>query len=137
MDLGIEGKVALVMGASKGLGRAIAWHTLPRRARGSRSASRSPERLDEAAAEIGGETATFEADTADLESTRRASGTGCRRARRQRRDPGDEHGRAAAGWGAGRSTEDGRRAYRELVLAPRALIDAVLPACGRRVGGGS
>ena len=66
MDLGIEGRVALVMGASKGIGRGIAG-ALAREGAKVAMASRSLERLDEAAAEIGGETATFEADTADLD----------------------------------------------------------------------
>ena len=66
MDLGIDGRVALVMGASKGIGRGIAG-ALAREGAKVAMASRSLERLDEAAAEIDGETATFEADTADLE----------------------------------------------------------------------
>src|SRR3954466_8734219 len=66
MDLGIEGKTALVMGASRGIGRAIA-AVLAREGLQVAMASRSRERLEEAAKEIEGETAVFEADTSDLE----------------------------------------------------------------------
>ena len=54
------------MGASQGIGRGIA-EALAREGAKVAMASRSLEKLDEAAAEIEGETATFEADTADLE----------------------------------------------------------------------
>jgi 3-oxoacyl-[acyl-carrier protein] reductase len=66
MNLGLSGRVALVMGASRGIGRGIAG-ALAREGARVALASRSPERLEEAAAEIGGEVATFAADTADLE----------------------------------------------------------------------
>ena len=49
MDLGIEGKVALVMGASKGIGHAVA-HSLAHEGARVAIASRSPERIEEAAA---------------------------------------------------------------------------------------
>ena len=65
MDLGIEGRVALVMGASKGIGKAIAT-ALAREGARVAIASRSRARLEEAAAEIGGETAVFEYDTGEL-----------------------------------------------------------------------
>src|SRR3954447_11945377 len=66
MDLGIEGKTALVMGASRGIGRAIA-AVLAQEGVKVAMASRSRERLEEAAKEIEGETAVFEADTSDLD----------------------------------------------------------------------
>ena len=65
MDLGIEGRTALVMGASRGLGRAIAARLAGEGARVAIS-SRSPEKLEQAAAEIEGELRAFPADTEDL-----------------------------------------------------------------------
>src|SRR4051795_6481667 len=70
MDLGIEGRVALVMGASKGLGRAIA-ASLAREGARVAVASRSRERIEEAgtaiAADMGGELRPFAADTGDVD----------------------------------------------------------------------
>lgn len=71
MELGLEGRVALVMGASQGIGKAIA-AALAREGARVAIASRSRERLEEAAAEIG-EVAVFEADATDSEGWR-----GCR-----------------------------------------------------------
>ena len=51
MDLGIEGRVALVMGASKGLGRGVA-ESLAREGAKVAIASRSREQLDATAEEI-------------------------------------------------------------------------------------
>lgn len=64
MDIGITGKVALVCGASAGIGRAIA-HALA--AEGARVAmtSRSRERIEHAAAPIGAQALVH--DTADLD----------------------------------------------------------------------
>ncbi len=66
MDLGISGRTALVMGASRGIGKAIA-EALAREGARVAMASRSRESLEEAAAEIEGEMVTFEADTSDLD----------------------------------------------------------------------
>src|SRR3954451_21763468 len=66
MDLGIYGRTALVMGASRGIGRGIA-AALAREGARIALCSRSRERLAEAAAEIGGETAVLEADASDLD----------------------------------------------------------------------
>src|SRR4051812_50132104 len=63
MDLGISGKTALVMGASRGIGRAVAAALAGEGARVA-MASRSRERLEAVAAEVEGETAVFSADTA-------------------------------------------------------------------------
>src|SRR4029450_8535507 len=66
MDLGIEGRVALVMGASRGIGRGIA-AALAREGARVAIASRSLASLKETAAEIAGGAGAFEVDTADLE----------------------------------------------------------------------
>ena len=61
MDLGLDGKVALVGGASKGLGLAIARELVAEGARVAIS-SRDRERIDAAAAEIGATGFVFDAD---------------------------------------------------------------------------
>ena len=124
MDLGIEGRVALVLGASKGIGRGVA-SALAREGARVAMASRSLENLAEAAGEIGGETATFQADTADLE--------------RMAALPADVEATLGpveilvtntGGPPPGEALEDDleawRAAYEHLVLAPRVLIEAVL-----------
>jgi 3-oxoacyl-[acyl-carrier protein] reductase len=65
MDLGIDGKVALVTGASQGIGRAIAAELAREGARVAIS-SRSREKLDAAAAEIGA--TAFVHDSADIDA---------------------------------------------------------------------
>ena len=66
VDLGIEGRTALVMAASKGIGRGIA-DALAREGARVAISSRSEEELREAAAEIDGEVEVFPADTGDLD----------------------------------------------------------------------
>ena len=126
MDLGIEGRVALVLGASRGIGRGIAG-VLAREGARVAMASRSLERLDEAAAAIEGETATFAADTGRSGPARGAA----RRGRRAFGAPVEilvaNTGGPPPGGALERSTEEWEAAYRSLVLAPRALIEAALP----------
>jgi 3-oxoacyl-[acyl-carrier protein] reductase len=64
MEFGIDGRVALVLGASRGLGRGIA-EALGSEGAGVALASRSREDLDRVATGIGSTTATFSVDTTD------------------------------------------------------------------------
>jgi 3-oxoacyl-[acyl-carrier protein] reductase len=130
MDLGLDGRVALVMGASRGIGRGIA-AALAREGARVAIASRSAERLEEAAAEIGERATAFVADAADTE--------------RLAALPGEVA--AALGpveilvantggppWGGAldHELEEWERAYRSLVLAPRVLAGAVVPGMRER-----
>src|SRR5688572_400442 len=71
MDLGLEGKVALVTGGSKGIGFAIAAGLAAEGARVA-VASRDPERVRQAAEQIGGHGIVF--DSADLDAVPRVIG---------------------------------------------------------------
>ena len=66
MDLRLEGKVALVTGASKGIGRAIAAAYADSGASVMLS-SRKQDSLDAAVAEIGGDTAAFAANAGEID----------------------------------------------------------------------
>jgi 3-oxoacyl-[acyl-carrier protein] reductase len=129
MDLGLEGKVALVTGASKGLGRAIAAELAAEGAQVAVS-SRSRERIEEAAAAIGA--VAFVHDAAELDDTARlvadvvselgpidllVCNTG-----------GPPSGADALGF----TREQWQQAYTSLVLGPMALIEAVLPGMRER-----
>jgi NAD(P)-dependent dehydrogenase (short-subunit alcohol dehydrogenase family) len=72
MQVSLEGKVALVTGGSKGIGKAIAAEMAASGAKVMIS-SRKQEQLDDAAAEIaadGGEVATFAANAGDIDAAR-------------------------------------------------------------------
>jgi len=127
MDLGLDGRIALVMGASSGIGKGIAGALA---AEGAKVAmvSRSLERLDEAAAGIEGNTATFEADTSDLGRLAALPGEVAERLGSEVEILVTNTGGPPAGGALERSTDEWEDAYRELVLAPRALIEAALPA---------
>ncbi len=124
MELGIEGKVALVMGASRGIGRGIAG-ALAREGARVALASRSRERLEEAVAEIGGGSA-FVADATDLD-----------RLARLPLEVAEELGSVdilvtntggpPPGGALDHGFDEWEDAYRSLVLAPRVLAGAVVP----------
>jgi 3-oxoacyl-[acyl-carrier protein] reductase len=130
MDLGLGGRVALVMGASRGIGRAIA-ATLAGEGARVAIASRSRETIEEAAREIGGGTAPFVADTANLD--------------RLAELPGEveaalgpveilvvNSGGPPLGGALDHERDEWELAYRSLVLAPRVLAGAVVPGMRER-----
>ena len=130
MDLGIEGRVALVMGASRGIGKGIAGALAREGARVAIS-SRSEESLRDAAEEIDGDVRLFPGDTADLDrmgrlSTEVAESLG----------PVDilvaNTGGPPGGGALDNSLEEWEEAFRTLVLATRVLIDGVLPGMRER-----
>jgi 3-oxoacyl-[acyl-carrier protein] reductase len=125
MDLGIDGRVALVMGASKGIGHGIAV-ALAREGAWVALASRSRERIEAAAAEIQGEAVGFEADTADLERLRALPDDVA-----ERLGPVEilvtNTGGPPLGQALDADLDAWREAYTHLVLAPRVLVEAVLP----------
>ena len=129
MDLGLEGKVALVTGASKGLGRAIAAELVAEGAHVAVSSS-SRERIESTAAEIGA--VAFVHDTAELDDAVRlvadvesqlgpidvlVCNTG-----------GPPGGPDALAF----TREQWQDAYGSLVLGPMALIEAVVPGMRER-----
>ncbi len=130
MDLGIEGRVALVMGASSGIGRGIA-AALAREGARVAIASRSRERLERTATELGGELSVFEADTADLERLAELPGEV-----EAELGPVEILVTNTGGPPVGAAIEAGvdgwREAYENLVLAPRVLIEAALPGMRER-----
>ena len=130
MDLGIDGRVALVMGASKGIGRGIAAALATEGAKVA-MASRSAERIEAAAEEIEGETVPLVADSADLERLAAlpdevAGALG----------PVEilvvNTGGPPLGGSMDNPREEWEAAYRTLVLAPKVLVEAALPAMRER-----
>ena len=130
MDLGIDGRTALVMGASRGIGRGIA-HALVREGARVGFASRSREDLELAAAEADGPAAVFEADTDDLDRLAALPA-----------EVEDELGAIdilvtntggpPPGGALGHSLDEWEAAYRSLVLAPRVLAEAVIAGMRER-----
>jgi 3-oxoacyl-[acyl-carrier protein] reductase len=130
MELGIEGRAALVMGASKGIGRGIA-AALAREGARVAVVSRSRERIEAAASGIEGETLPLVGDSEDLERVAAL--------------PGEVAGALGPveilvlntggpplGAALDNPTEEWEAAYRELVLSPRALVEAALPTMRER-----
>ncbi|MBS1886780.1 MAG: SDR family oxidoreductase [Actinobacteria bacterium] len=130
MDLGIKDRVALVMGASKGLGRGAA-ESLAREGARVAIASRSRERLDATIAELEGEVSAFVADAGDLERLAALPGEveaalgpiDILVANTGGPPPGAALDNPIAEW---------EEAYRSLVLGLRVLVEAVLPGMRER-----
>jgi 3-oxoacyl-[acyl-carrier protein] reductase len=134
LDLGIEGRVALVMGASKGIGRGVAASLAGEGARVA-IASRSRERIDQTASEIAAEHDAelrgFTADAEDVDSLSELV-----RAVEKSFGPVEilvtNAGGPAIGEPLSFERDQWEAAYRSLVLAPMALIAAVVPGMRER-----
>jgi 3-oxoacyl-[acyl-carrier protein] reductase len=128
MDLGLEGRVALVTGASRGIGLGIARELAAEGATVAIS-SRSRERIEAAAAEVGAR--PFVHDSADLDAAPRL-------VERVESELGPlevlvtNTGGPPAGGPLGLPRADWEGAYRDLVLAPMALIERVVPGMRER-----
>jgi 3-oxoacyl-[acyl-carrier protein] reductase len=137
MDLGIAGKVALVMGASKGIGRGVA-AALAREGAEVAVASRSKQRIEstahELASEYSAEVRAFTADASDIDSLPQLVG-----AVEQALGSVEILITNTGGPPLGDPLEFDRSqweaAYRSLVLAPVVMIDAVLGNMRRRSWG--
>jgi 3-oxoacyl-[acyl-carrier protein] reductase len=130
MELGISGKTALVMGASRGIGRAVA-AALAREGARVAMASRSRPLLTEAAAEIEGETAVLVADASDLDRLAALPGE-VEEALGPIEILVTNTGGPPLGGALDNPLAEWEQAYRALVLAPRTLIEAVLPGMRER-----
>ena len=130
MDLGIEGRVALVLGASKGIGRGIATALAREGARVAIS-SRSSEALEEAAEAIPGEVGAFAADTDDLERMG-ALPAEVAEALGPLEILVTNTGGPPPGGALDNPRDEWEAAYRSLVLAPRTLVEAALPSMRER-----
>src|SRR4051794_18527211 len=125
MDLGIGGKVALVTGASSGIGRAIAAELVREGARAAIS-SRSRERIQAAASEIGA--SGFVHDSSDLDGV-----DGLVRDVESALDGPVEvlvtntGGPPGGADPLGFARDQWEAAYRDLVLARMALVERVVP----------
>ena len=128
MELGLEGRVALVTGASRGIGLGIARELVGEGAAVAIS-SRSPERIEAAAAEVGAR--PFVHDSADLDAAPRLLD-------RVESELGPlevlvvNTGGPPAGGPLGLRRADWEAAYRDLVLAPMALIEHAAPGMRER-----
>jgi 3-oxoacyl-[acyl-carrier protein] reductase len=130
VNLGLENRVALAMGASRGIGRAIA-AALAREGARVAIASRSVEKLEEAAAGIGSGVTPFEADAADLERLAALPAEV-----EDKLGPIEilvlNTGGPPFGGALDHGLEEWEIAYRSLVLAPRVLSAAVIPQMRER-----
>jgi 3-oxoacyl-[acyl-carrier protein] reductase len=133
VELGIAGRTALVMGASRGIGRGIA-HALAREGVRVALASRSLERLRAVAEELETESLCLEVDSGDLDRVAELPG-----AVEEGLGPVEILILNTGGPPPGGALEHDRErwltAYRELVLTPKTLVEAVVPGMrGRQWG---
>jgi 3-oxoacyl-[acyl-carrier protein] reductase len=130
VDLGIEGRTALVVAASKGIGRGIA-EALAREGARVAISSRSEDSLRDAAEQIDGEVRIFAADTGDLDRVRELP-----REVAEALGPTEilvlNTGGPPPGGALDNSLEGWEAAFRSLVLAPRVLAEAVVPGMRER-----
>jgi 3-oxoacyl-[acyl-carrier protein] reductase len=128
MDLGLQGRVALVTGASSGIGLGIA-RELAAEGASVAVSSRTRERIDKAAAEIGAR--PFVHDSHDVEG-----GPGLIDAVEAELGPVDvlvtNTGGPPGGDPLGFGRDQWEAAYRELVLGPMAMIERVVPGMRER-----
>jgi 3-oxoacyl-[acyl-carrier protein] reductase len=118
------------MGASRGLGRPIA-AALAREGADVAIASRSAERLEQAAAEIGERAMPFVADAADLDRLAALPGEVAARLGSVEILVANTGGPPLGG-ALDHELDDWELAYRSLVLAPRVLTSAVVPGMRER-----
>jgi 3-oxoacyl-[acyl-carrier protein] reductase len=130
VNLGLEGRVALVMGASRGIGRAIAAALAAEGAKVA-IASRSLEKLEEAKTGIGAAATPFVADAADLDRLAALPDEV-----ESELGPVEilvlNTGGPPFGGSLDHELDDWESAYRSLVLAPRVLAGAVVPTMRER-----
>jgi 3-oxoacyl-[acyl-carrier protein] reductase len=118
------------MAASRGIGRGIAT-VLAREGARVAISSRSRDSLESAAAEIDGEVSVFQADTDDLDRMRELPGEVA-----EAIGPVEilvaNTGGPPPGGALDNSLEEWEEAFRSLVLAPRVLIEGVIPGMRER-----
>src|SRR3954449_5682996 len=129
MDLGLEGRVALVVAASKGIGRAVAAELVAEGAKVA-VASRSRERIEATAAEI--RATPFVWDSGDLDAIPELLSDVAAQLGGPVEILVTNTGGPPPGGPLDASREDWEAAYRTLVLAPLELIKAALPAMRER-----
>lgn len=130
VDLGLQGRVGMVMGASRGIGRGIA-AALAREGARVAIASRSREGIEETAAEIEGDVTPFVADATDLKRL-----AALPREVETALGPVEilvaNTGGPPLGGALDHELDEWEAAYRSLVLAPRVLAGAVVPGMRER-----
>jgi 3-oxoacyl-[acyl-carrier protein] reductase len=131
MDLGLDGRIALVMGASRGIGRGIA-AALAREGARVAVASRSQERVEETASGIDGDVTGFVADTSDLDRIGALPGEVSAALGGPVEILVANTGGPPFGGALDHDVDAWEEAYRSLVLAPLTLARAVVPGMRER-----